>query len=60
MKKPKIEYGQCYEYQDYIYMVIYLLPKDGIVLQNTLTKDIMTTVSRKFVSGLHRPFNNWG
>lgn len=60
MKTNKIEIGQCYEYQDHIYMVIDLLSKDGVVLQNTLTKDIMTPVSRKFVSGLYRPFNNCG
>ncbi len=60
MKKNKIEIGQCYEHNDHVYMVIELLPKDGVVLQNILTKDIINTVSRKFVSGLRRPFPKEG
>lgn len=59
-KQSKIEVGQCYSYNDHVYMVIEVLPKDGIVFQNTLTKDITKTVSRKFVLGLRRPFQNFG
>lgn len=59
MRKNKIEVGQCYSYHDIVYMVIELLPKDGVVLQDTLTKEIMNTVSRSFILELHRPFQNW-
>ena len=60
MTKNKIEVGQCYEHNDHVYEVIELLPKDGVVLQNTLTKEIMNTLSRKFISGLRRPFPREG
>jgi hypothetical protein len=60
MAKNKIEAGQCYVYHDHVYMVIELLPIDGVVLQDILTKEIMTTVSRKFIRELRRPFQNFG
>jgi uncharacterized protein affecting Mg2+/Co2+ transport len=58
MKKPKIEYGQCYEYQDHVYMV-----KSGpwlseyYQMQDTLSKeyDFWTP---DFILTLRRPFNN--
>jgi hypothetical protein len=63
-KKFKIEYGQCYEYLDHIWMIIDGRPRHSrngkryYDIQNTLTKEC-STISEVSLLSLHRPFQNW-
>ena len=59
MKKNKIEVGQCYEYQDYIYMVQSdTATKDVWVVEDATTKEHFLATTKDLLS-FRRPFQNW-
>lgn len=59
-KKPKIKIGQCYEYQDYIYMVISDTNEKGVwILEDTLSKEHFLDTTKNLLT-YRRPFNNCG
>lgn len=60
MKKNKIEVGQCYEYNDHIYMVNSdSNTKDVWVMEDTLTKEHFLARTQDLLIW-HRPFTNCG
>ena len=60
MKKGKIKIGQCYEYQDHVYMVIEESATKGIwIVEDTLSKEHFLDKEENLLS-YRRPFNNCG
>lgn len=70
MKKNKIEYGQCYENDDKVWMVIGKYPSkynyslcDRVPawdIQDTTSKLIYRGIREDILVTWRRPFDNWG
>jgi hypothetical protein len=66
MKKNKIEVGQCYRYNDQVFMIMegpfsFANIDKGVSfwsVQNTLTKEMLNCPT-KVLQVLEKPFQNW-
>ena len=63
MKKSNIEVGQCYRWDDRVYMVLHCWSDNHgnwVNLQDTLTLEHVSIVRSEFLIRQQRPFPNWG